>query len=123
VHQQHIFETNVYRNSGLDQLGALPSAAAASTAAASTVVITTLARGSVSVAGDVGSRPLLLGVVVLGIVGDSLAFVQALEAILLDLGEVDKDVLAAISRGDEAEALIGEKLDSSGVSHDEREKG
>lgn len=64
----------------------------------------------------------MLLVIKLSIVGNSLAFVQALESVLLDLRKVNKHILAAISRGDEAKALVGEKLDSSLVAHDDAEE-
>jgi hypothetical protein len=60
----------------------------------------------------------LLLVVKLLVVGDSLSFVEALEAILVDLGKVNKDVLASVFRGDEAETLVAEELDGTVESHD-----
>ena len=47
-----------------------------------------------------------------------LAVAEALVAVGLDRREVDEDIFAAIGWSDEAEALIGEKLDLSLVSHD-----
>src|SRR3954462_13247146 len=66
--------------------------------------------------GDVdGLRALVAG---LGVVGHLRALSQRLEAAGVDAGVVDEEVLAALVRGDEAEALVVvEPLHGSG-SHD-----
>src|SRR3954447_26061770 len=66
--------------------------------------------------GDVdGLRALVAG---LGVVGDLRVLGQRLEAVGVDAGVVDEEVLATVVRRDEAEALVVvEPLDGSG-SHD-----
>src|SRR5688572_30208988 len=62
-----------------------------------------------------GLRPLVAG---LGVERDARALSQRLEAAGVDAGVVDEEVLAALVRGDEAEALVvAEPLDGSG-SHE-----
>src|SRR3954453_24030769 len=63
--------------------------------------------------GDVdGLRPLVAG---LGVIGDLRALGQRLEAVRVDAGVVDEQVLATLVRRDEAQALVAvEPLDGSG---------
>src|SRR3954449_1301031 len=70
-------------------------------------------RPSALQGGDVdGLRPLVTG---LGVVGDLRALGERLEAVRVDPRVVDEEVLAALVRGDEAEALVVvEPLDGSG---------
>lgn len=105
--------------------GCLVPAALLLTAEAGVVVGTlaltlSLAVGldAVAVAGDVGGGHLALLVVPNGIVGDGLTFVQGAEALRVDDGLMDENVLGAIGWADEAEALLGvEKLDGSLTGH------
>ena len=76
-----------------------------------------LTRLTVTVASDVGRGSLAFLFIIDRIVIDSLAFVQRLEALLVDGGEVDEDVFTTISGGDEAESLLGEKFDGSLTGH------
>ena len=85
--------------------------------ATSAAALVSLSWGSVTVSDNVCGRPLLLDIVELFLESDSLAFVQGLEAILDDLGVMDENVFTAISRGDEAEALITEEFDGSLERH------
>lgn len=83
----------------------------ASTATAASVV--SLSWSPVTVSGNVGGRPLLLLIVKLFVEGYGLSIVQGLETILVDVGIMNKDVFRAIGRGNEPEALVAKKLDSS----------
>ena len=58
-------------------------------------------RLAVSLAGDVDGGGLSLLLVVLGVEPDGLTLVQGLEALGVDRGEVNEDVLAAVGGGDE----------------------
>ena len=95
----------------------LPASSSSSSAAVSAAASAPLAGSSVTVSGHVGGRPLLLNVVVLLVVSYSLAVVEALEALLVDGGEVDEDIVGAVGGGDEAEPLVAEELDGALVSH------
>ena len=85
--------------------------AAAAVPPAAAPVPPRLPRRPVAVPRDVARAPLALPVVELLVVGDGLALVQDLEAVLVDGREVDEDVLAAVLGGDEPEPLVAEELD------------
>jgi hypothetical protein len=103
----------------------LPAAAAttatvvttAATATAAATTSTTLAGGAITVTIHIGSRPLALDIIELLVELNSLAIVKTLEAILVDGGKVNENVLTSISGGDETESLVAEKLDSSLQCH------
>lgn len=76
-----------------------------------------MARSAVTFAGHVDGGPLLLLIVEVLVIGDSLAIVEALEAILLNGGKVDKDILATIFWSDETEPLVAEELDGAVERH------
>lgn len=95
---------------------ATTTTAAASSTATATVVSerrVSLSWSAVTVSSYVRSRPLLLNIVKLLVECNSLTVIQRFEAVLDDLRVMNEDIFRAIGRGDEAEALVAEKLDSS----------
>ncbi len=81
------------------------------------MVIPALPGGTIPISRHVGSAPLLFGVIELLVERHRLAFVEGLEALFVDGREVHEYVIAAVLRGDEAEALIAEEFDGSVVRH------
>src|SRR5215207_5656348 len=85
----------------------LPPSSRAPATASSSAALGPLQRGHRH-----GPRTLVAG---LGLVGDLRAFGQRLEAVAVDAGVMDEQVLATVVRRDEAEALVvAEPFDGSG---------
>ena len=95
------------------------TAAAATSATTATTPLVSWSGSPVTVSGYVRGRPLLLLIVELLVERNGFAIVQRFEAILVDLGIMDKDVFRAIGRGDEPEALVAKKLDCTLKRHAE----
>lgn len=77
-----------------------------------------LTRNAITLAGNVGSAAFALAIIELNIVGNRLTFVQRLEAICVDCGEVDEDIISTVSRSDEAKTLLWvEELDGTLKGH------
>jgi hypothetical protein len=97
------------------------SAATASTTASKIpLALVSLPWSSVTVSGYVRSRPLPLFIIKCLIKCYSLTIVERFEAFLVDMSVMDEDVIRAVGRGDEPEALIAKKLDSSLKRHAEK---
>lgn len=74
---------------------------------------------AIAVAGDVAGLVLLLLITPGEVVGDGLSLVEGAEALLVDDGLVDENILGAILGGDETETLLGvEELDGALEGHD-----
>lgn len=91
----------------------------AATEAALIALTTTLLTGlTVAVSNNVAGGRLALALIPDGIEGNGLTVVQRFESCRINSGEMDKDVLSTISRGDETETLFRvEEFDGTRLSH------
>jgi len=72
---------------------------------------------AIAVARDVDGGSLALHLIVVSVEEDGLPFVEGLEAVLVDAGEVDKQVFAAVSGLDKSKSLLGEELHGALLGH------
>jgi len=115
--RQHLFHSSPIITFSFAGKECLPATIVGIEALAALTFALGLARHAVALAGHVHGGGLALLLIVLGIEPHGLTLVQGLETVLGDGAEMDEDILTAVGRGDEAEALLGEEFDATLDGH------